>query len=128
MKKFKFHSPAVITVILLFVVVMSSCNSEKYPKYSLTTIHYIPDSLKDEHRKFITETVRAASQHMTGGDYEDADETIYQAELTAERVFSVSVIGLKKQINENYWNDLELLPSQFTDYEKMVFDSLVNIR
>ena len=128
MQKFKLHSSAVLAAILLLAAVMSSCNNEKYPKYSLTTIQYIPDSLKAEHRKFITETVRAASQHMTGGDYEDVDETIIQAERTADNVFSVSVIGLGKQIDDNYWNNLKLLPSQFTPYEKRVFDSLFNSR
>lgn len=128
MQKFKLHSSAVLAAILLLAAVMSSCNNEKYPKYSLTTIRYVPDSLKSEHRKFITETVRAASQHMTGGDYEDVDETIIQAEITADNVFSVSIIGLEKQIDDNYWNSLKLKPEQFTPYEKMVFDSLVNSR
>lgn len=125
MKKLKLHS-AVLAAIL--VSLMWSCNYEKYPKYSLTTIHYVPDSLKSEHRKFITETVRAASQHMTGGDYEGVDETIKQAEITADNVFSVSIIGLKKQVDDNYWNNLYLKPDQFTPYEKMVFDSLFNSR
>lgn len=128
MQKFKLHSSAVLAAILLLAAVMSSCNNEKYPKYSLTTIRYVPDSLKSEHRKFITETVRAASQHMTGGDYEDVNETIIQAERTADNVFSVSIIGLEKQIDDNYWNSLKLKPEQFTPYEKMVFDSLVNSR
>jgi hypothetical protein len=128
MQKFKLHSSSVLAAILLLAAVMSSCNNEKYPKYSLITIQYVPDSLKAEHRKFITETVRAASQHMTGGDYEDVDETIKQAERTADNVFSVSVIGLEKQIDDNYWNNLKLLPNQFTPYEKRAFDSLINSR
>lgn len=114
--------------ILFFAAFLSSCENEKYPKYRLTTIFYIPDSLKSEHRKFITETVRAASQHMTGGDYENVDETIKQVEKTADDVFCVKVIGLEKTIDENYWTALKLKPDELTDYEKRVLDSLVNLR
>lgn len=105
---------------------LTSCHEEKYPKYSLTTIKFIPDSLRAEHRKFITETVRAASNQMTGGDYEDVDETIVQAERTADNIFSSNIIGLRKQIDDSPWNDLELKPNELTVYEKKIFDSLVN--
>jgi hypothetical protein len=111
-------------VAVLFSLV--SCNEDKYPKYSLTTIEFVPDSLKVEHRKFITETVRAASNQMTGGDYEDVDETIIQAERTADNIFSSNVIGLRKKIDDNYWNDLELKPNELNVYEKKILDSLVN--
>ena len=105
---------------------LTSCSEEKYPKYSLTTIEFIPDSLKTEHRKFITETVRAASNQMTGGDYEDVDETIIQAERTADNIFSSSIVGLRKDIDKNYWNSLELKPNELNVYEKKILDSLVN--
>jgi len=117
-----------LAYVLLVAVLFSltSCSEEKYPKYSLTTIEFIPDSLKVEHRKFITETVRAASNQMTGGDYEDVDETIIQAERTADNIFSSSVVGLRKEIDENYWNSLELKPNELNVYEKKILDSLVN--
>jgi hypothetical protein len=105
---------------------LTSCREEKYPKYSLTTIEFIPDSLKVEHRKFITETVRAASNQMTGGDYEDVDETIIQAERTANNIFSSNIIGLRKQFDESVWNDLQLKPNELNVYEKKILDSLVN--
>ena len=114
---------------LMLVAVLFSlvyCNEDKYPKYSLTTIEFVPDSLKVEHRKFITETVRAASNQMTGGDYEDVDETIIQAERTADNIFSSSVVGLRKEIDENYWNSLELKPNELNVYEKKILDSLLN--
>lgn len=114
--------------LMLVAVIFSltSCSEEKYPKYSLTTIEFIPDSLKAEHRKFITETVRAASNQMTGGDYEDVDETIIQAERTADNIFSSNIIGLRKKIDDNHWNDLKLKPNELNVYEKKVLDSLVN--
>jgi hypothetical protein len=117
-----------LAYVLLVAVLFSltSCSEERYPKYSLTTIEFIPDSLKVEHRKFITETVKAASNQMTGGDYEDVDETIIQAERTADNIFSSSVVGLRKEIDENYWNSLELKPNELNVYEKKILDSLVN--
>ena len=117
-----------LAYVLLVAVLFSltSCSEEKYPKYSLTTIEFVPDSLKAEHRKFITETVRAASNQMTGGDYEDVDETIIQAERTADNIFSSNIIGLRKQIDKSVWNDLELKPNELNVYEKKILDSLVN--
>ena len=114
--------------LMLVAVVFSltSCIEEKYPKYSLTTIEFVPDSLKAEHRKFITETIRAASNQMTGGDYENVDETIIQAERTANNIFSSRIIGLRKKIDENYCNDLILKPNELNIYEKKTLDSLVN--
>ena len=114
--------------LMLVAVVFSltSCIEEKYPKYSLTTIEFVPDSLKAEHRKFITETIRAASNQMTGGDYENVDETIIQAEITANNIFSSRIIGLRKKIDENYCNDLILKPNELNIYEKKILDSLVN--
>ena len=65
---------------LLACVFLTSCSSDdEYPRYTLETIKYVPDSLKIKHRTWVTETIRAASQHMTGGDYEDVDVTIRQA-------------------------------------------------
>lgn len=114
---------------VLACVFFSSCSDEiKYPIYSLETIEYVPDSLKVEHRLWITETIRAASQHMTGGDYEDVDETIIQAKRTADELFQVNVIGLRKEINENYWDDLHLKPSELNHKEKVILDSLLNAR
>jgi hypothetical protein len=95
--------------------------------YTLTRIDYIPDSLKAEHREFIKETVRAASQQMTGGDYEDVDETIIQSKNTADELFQVSIIGLRKHIDENYWNSMELKPDELNANEKIILDSLTNI-
>ena len=114
---------------VLACVFLSSCSEDiKYPVYSLEKIEYVPDSLKVKHRAWITETIRAASQHMTGGDYEDVDETIIQAERTADRLFQVNVIGLRKEINENYWDDLHLKPTELTQKEKVILDSLLNVR
>ena len=111
--------------ILLASVFLTSCTQkEVYPKYSLYTINKISDSLKVDYRTWITETIRSASQNMTGGDYENVDETIRQAKETADEIFGTKVIGLRKEIDDNYWNDLKLKPSELSDKELIILDSL----
>ena len=128
MNKFKTLTRYTLYTVLACVFASCSYPIENYPKYSLETIEYIPDTLKVKHRTWITETIRAASQHMTGGDYEDVDVTIIQAKWTADDLFQVSVVGLRKEINYNYYDDLHLKPSDLNVYERKVLDSLVNAR
>jgi len=108
-------------------MLMNSCiepYKSPYPRYTLKTQTFIPDSLKLQYRTWVTETVRAASENMTGGDYEDADETILQSEETAKRLFGVDVVGLELEINDDYWDDIDLLPNQLTRKEHRILDSL----
>lgn len=118
----------IIALLVVFTTMTYiSCKEEKvvkYPKYSLETVEYIPDSLKTEHRKWITETVRAASQHMTGGDYEDIDQTIRQAKTTADEIYGEKVVGLRKQIDDSYFSDVLITPDKMTTEELKIFNSL----
>ena len=98
----------------------------KYPRYSIETIGYIPDSLKREYREWVKETVRAASNNMNGGDYEDADNTIWAAKYAADELFKVKVVGMRKEINDESWDDLKILPRDMNEHEIYVFDSLLN--
>lgn len=92
--------------------------------YKLQEIQHVPDSLREAHRQWITETVRAASQHMVGGDYERPDRLIERAERTANSVFSDKVIGLRRTSKQHLFFDI--LPSQMTEREKVILDSLLN--
>ena len=112
----------------LMFISLSCKRTIEYPKYSLDTIKYVPDTLNLEYRTWITETVRAASQHMTGGDYEDVDATIRQTKRTADDLFQVSVVGLNKEINDNYWDDISILPRNMDEKQKHIFDSLINLK
>jgi hypothetical protein len=112
------------TICSLFLFTSCETKKETYPKYSLTKVEYVPDSLKVEYRTWITETIRAASEHMSGGDYENINQTIVQAKWTADELFEVSVIGLRKQINDDHLHDLYLSPSELSKYELKVLDSL----
>ena len=50
------------------------------------------------------------------------------AKWTADDLFQVSVVGLRKEINDNYYDDLHLKPSDLNVYEIKVLGSLVNAR
>jgi hypothetical protein len=115
----------ILTTAILLFATLTSCEEEKYPKYSLTTIEYIPDSLKERYLDRVAEITSSASYHMTGGQYEDAYETIARAEVTVEDVYAVKVIGLRKQIDDSWYNDITIKPSEFSAYEQQIFDSLL---
>jgi inorganic pyrophosphatase len=113
---------------MLLMCIVSSCvkYDKKYPKYSLEELSYVPDSLKEKHRGWVKETIRASNQHLSAGDYEDIDETIIQVKNTADELFEVRCIGLRKQINEHTYDDLILFPDKLNTYETRILDSLLN--
>lgn len=122
-----------LKIIFLLSLVLSiySCKPRE-PKlkvtYSLITIRFVPDSLKDKQRLWVVEAIKSASQHMTGGDYEDVDETIDQARITSEDLFEVEELGLIKKIADVNYQDVQILYKNMTPYEKKVMDSLKNIK
>lgn len=114
---------------LALLVGCPNYDDDSYKRYSLTSIYFVPDSLKAAHREFIIEATRAASQHMTGGEYEEVDKTIEQAEETADRVFQTKVIGLKLEGHtDGNWYYEYIRPENFTPTEKHIFDSLYSLR
>ena len=115
----------VLTTAILLCTTLTSCEEEKYPKYSLTTMWHIPDSLKERYLDRVAEIVSSASYHMTGGQYEDAYETITKAEIVAKSVYAARVASLRKQLNENTDNFIDMKPSEFSAYEQQIFDSLL---
>lgn len=78
--------------VLLIAFLFISCTD--YPKYSVSYEDSVPDSLKDEQKNFIIEATKAASFHMTGGDYEDPEDVIWGASKVFEHIYSVRVDGL----------------------------------
>lgn len=93
-------------------------------EYSIETELHVPDSLRDQYRAFVTETVRAASQNMYGGDYEDADETIDQAEDTGKRIFGKKEVCLK--IRYDQYNFRTVRQSEMTQQQRAIFNQLLN--
>jgi len=90
-----------VLLFLSLIIVISSCNHYS-DNYVLSNVVYIPDSLKDKQAQFITETVRAASQHMSGGDYEDPEDVIYAANSTFENIYGIKVECLYNTVSGIY--------------------------
>jgi len=115
-----------LVAVFLSFTACKKDESIKYPIYSKTQIRYIPDSLKEKHREWIKETIRASNQHLSAGDYEDIDETIIQVERTADDIFEVETFGLRKQFSDATFDYLDYKPNELNSYEKRILDSLVN--
>lgn len=126
--RFTLYTALTIAVLTLF----SSCGSKPEPRfssnYSLYTVKYVPDSLKLEYRTWITETVRAASYNMTGGDYERPDWTIMEAKEKADDIFQKETIGLRLEIKhkDEYPIYHYILPSEMNEKEKDILNSLLS--
>jgi len=119
-----------VVICLLFAVIFSSCGEVSNKgwvdtkKYSLSTTVIVPDSLKKEYADWVKETVKAASQNMTGGDYEDVDETIEQAQSSGEKIFGREVRCLRIKYGEY---DYSYVPCDRLDsIQKIIYDKLLN--
>ena len=113
---------------LLPLILLMSCNNDiKSPTYDVVEVDLVPDSLKEKQRTWVTETIRAASQHMTGGDYEDVDETIEEVTYQSENLFSVKCLVLRKTFyvtKGNYYNHIDILPDKMSATELEIFKGL----
>lgn len=117
-----------VLIVLIAMATFSCMKEEKYvPYYELAWNSEVPDSLKAKHREYITELVRASNQHLSAGDYEDIDETIEQAEETANRLFTVSFRVLRRAKDFNSAGTL-LRVEEMTQNEKEIFDSLLYVQ
>ena len=90
----------------LIISAASCTNNADEPKYAY---HYgidkeVPDSLKVAQREWITKTVAACNNRLTGGDIEDQEKVIEQAESSSERLFGVEVEGLYMYDAESEYN------------------------
>lgn len=112
---------------VLVVVFLSSCEDDKYPRYSLSTKSVIPEEDKEKYAEFVVKAVSSASYHMTTCDYEDPEDLIRQVEQTASNLYSKEIQVLKLENCKSCDYDY-IEPSSFSEYQKHVFDSLQNNR
>ena len=110
-----------ILSFLLLVFSLISCEEKQEIHYRYKTIKVVPDSLKEKQQLFVVETVKAASFHMTGGDYEDPEDVIQQAKTTFEDIHGIPVEGLVKDFVFIKYNDLD-------SFERALFHKIKNNR
>ena len=117
---------------MLLAIVMAvfavGCGPEDRGCYALVTIMEADSATLAKRAPWVTETVRAASQNMTGGDYEDADATIRQAEKTASHLFPSTTMtkGMVfiKDDNRFFGPDGIIRRGDMDSQQLAVFDSL----
>lgn len=109
--------------LLICALLLFGC--EDYPQYYISSESSIPDSLKNDHAKFVIEATRAASFHMTGGDYEDPEDVMNAASLIFQSIYSVEKDGLKTVACHGCYSTFtpenELTPTQ-----RKIYNSLTN--
>lgn len=128
MKVFYLFIPVFIFTMMLYIMV--SCSDSKpidpNSNYAYAYGKQIPDSLRDDMAKFITETMRASSYHLTTSDYEDVDDAIEEVTKTATEIYSIYVEGLNyNDPNDSYSEYWKFIPySQLSDKQKAIFTKL----
>ncbi len=115
--------PFIVIASLLTLIGFTNCDIKHVPEYRYAVGDIIPDSNKVKMAEWITKTVSATNLQMTGGDYEDPEDVIEQAEETAERLFTMRVDGLEvRNSNQEYFRFVpkqNLTPSQLKIYEQL---------
>lgn len=114
--------------IVIFILLIAGCEKtqeRRYPQYDLKTVYHVPDSLKSQQRQYIVDLVSAASYHMTGGDYEDADETIRQASRTAYQEFGSVRVGLEITYYPYQKTRIILMPEEMNQEQLEIYQQLL---
>ena len=115
-----------LSILILPPMTIVGCrnNPEPFP-YRYAHGDQVPDSLRDDMAKFITETMRACDQHLTTSDYEDVDDVVSEVRETAFKIYTVTVDGLEWNNPNDDHNWYSFIPyNQLTDKQKIIFDSL----
>jgi hypothetical protein len=109
----------------VFLLLLASCGFKRYegPLYTYSVEKIVPDSLREKQATFIRETVSAASNQMTGGDYEDPEDVIAEARRTSKELYGVEIEGLNMSVPGSY--TLKFIPvHQMNPFQKRILDSL----
>lgn len=110
-------------IIFVFSLINFSCD-KKYPCYEYSIQNQVPDSNQKAHREYIVKLVSAASYHMSGGDYEDPEDLLSEAEFLSYRVYSVEVEGLVLKRSKDDWQPLFIPFHKLNQQQRIYFDSL----
>jgi len=108
-----------LVLLSISISLLTSCDIEYLISgYSLHKIYYVPDSLKVAQRDWIINVVKAGSNQMSGGDYEDVDATIRQAKRTSEELFEIYEYCLIKK-------NRVILKKDMTKNELQIFNRII---
>jgi len=119
----------VLSFCLLF---LQSCESRQNERVNYNTVEYavrdhIPDSLLAKRDLWITETIKAASNRMTGGDYEDPEDLIEEVGELADKNFQRKSEGLYytyKTSSDDFGTYVFVPYSKLTPAQKITFNKI----
>lgn len=78
-------------VIFILIMTLISCHETVSYVYLECYDREIPEDKREIALQHVEKIVSAASFHMTGGDYEDADDTIQEANQVVHNIYAVCV-------------------------------------
>lgn len=112
-------------LLIVLTLMMLSCTKiiEEYPQYSLSSTTYVPDSMRDTQRIWITSVVKAASNNISAGDYERIYKTIREASNISNDLFEETVICLSVKLNEDSYR-ISITPDHMTNEQMAIFKRL----
>ncbi len=128
----RYLNVAVILLIALFISISAtSCSPSDKPSehfvaggvsYEYAVMLAVPDSMQKQQQQWITETVSAASYHMTGGDYESPEVLVTKTYYRSEELFGFPTEGLK--VKNKYYNASFLPLSRLNKEQLQIFKEL----
>lgn len=112
-----------LLIIPVLMVLLASCERDKFPKYKIAYERVVPDSLIEKCNEYTNKLVSSASFHLNAGDYEDPEDVIREANRVSTQAYSITVQGL------NVYNcngcGYDFIPEyNFTREQAIIFQSL----
>lgn len=77
----------IITFILLSILFYACDSKEERCKVNCYPVQYQTPEDREKQAAFIISVVKAATEHLTTGDYEDVDDTIAEAKRQSKDLF-----------------------------------------
>jgi len=116
-------------ILIIIVIIVSSCTDKKedpnkYPQYSLTTVDYVQDSLRDKFVNDVERLVRATNQHLSAGDYEDVWVTLRVVKSDILLPMYGTRIRALKIMYKNQEHTRIIKPKNLTENQRTIFNDL----
>lgn len=114
--------------ILFFAITLIGCgcndtSKQKYPEYKYGIDVAIPDSVREAHRQYVIQCISAVNYHLSAGDYEHPESSVWRCRDVAKELYGMQMEGLyiiaKQYSMQEFYPYYQLHPSQ-----KIIFNSL----
>ena len=114
-----------LTILLLAITVIGCSNNSKpkYPTYNYGIDMAVPDSLRESHRQYVIQCISAVNYHLSAGDYEHPEVSIWRCKDVSRELYGIQMEGL--YIKAKQFDMTEFYPYyQLHSTQKLIFNSL----